>query len=193
MHPLPSHKGRLLVAAPPLTDPNFDRTVVYMLEHSADGAVGVVINRLDDPFPGDLDDWVGIVSAPARLFYGGPVDRQALIGIARTLSPAVPPAADDDSETGWSAITPNLVSVDLASTPYAIDLEINELRVFRGYSGWGPLQLEGELASDAWLVIDADDADLFDHEPADLWRRVLARQGGRLALLAKAPDDLEMN
>jgi len=65
--------------------------------------------------------------------------------------------------------------------------------VFRGYSGWGPLQLEGELASDAWLVIDADDADLFDHEPADLWRRVLARQGGRLALLAKAPDDLEMN
>jgi putative transcriptional regulator len=183
----------LLVAAPPLGDPNFDRTVVYLLEHGADGAVGLVINRLDDPFPDDLDAWEGLVSAPQQLFYGGPVDPHALIGIARTATTPSAEQPDDDAETGWSAVTADLVSVDLARSPFSLDLELAALRVFRGYSGWGPLQLEGELALDAWIVVDAIDSDIFDADPTGLWRRVLARQGGRLAMLAKAPDDLELN
>ena len=70
---------------------------------------------------------------------------------------------------------------------------ISALRVFRGYSGWGPGQLEGEIEAGAWLVLDPDPTDLFTGEPDELWRAVLRRQPGRLAWLADAPDDLAAN
>ena len=76
-------KGRLLVATPPLDDPNFDRAVIYVLEHQADGALGVVVNRpseeaLDEP----LDRWIDLQSEPATVFDGGPVEPNALIALA---------------------------------------------------------------------------------------------------------------
>ena len=70
---------------------------------------------------------------------------------------------------------------------------ISALRVFRGYAGWGPGQLEGEIEAGAWLVLDPEPTDLFTHEPDELWRTVLRRQPGRLAWLADAPDDLDAN
>ena len=70
---------------------------------------------------------------------------------------------------------------------------ISALRVFRGYSGWGPGQLEGEIEAGAWLVLDPDPDDVFTADPDELWRSVLRRQPGRLAWLAGAPDDLAAN
>src|SRR4029079_16642795 len=75
-----SAKGKLLVAAPPLADPNFDRTVVYVLEHNEDGALGVVLNRpLDDELVEGLDSWNDLLTPPSVLFEGGPVEPNALI------------------------------------------------------------------------------------------------------------------
>lgn len=68
---LPSTKGRILVAAPPLTDPNFDRTVIYMLEHSEGGALGVVLNRPSDDIDIEFDLWDALVAPPNELFSGG--------------------------------------------------------------------------------------------------------------------------
>ena len=70
---------------------------------------------------------------------------------------------------------------------------VEAVRIFRGYAGWGPGQLENEIDAGAWLVLDAEPGDLFDAEPDVLWRTVLRRQGGRLAWLADAPDDLSAN
>ena len=67
------------------------------------------------------------------------------------------------------------------------------MRVFRGYAGWGPGQLEGEIMAGAWLVFDAEPDDVFATQPEQLWRTVLRRQGGRLGWLANAPDDLSAN
>ncbi|HEY3486186.1 MAG TPA: YqgE/AlgH family protein, partial [Ilumatobacteraceae bacterium] len=81
-------KGRLLVATPPLEDPNFDRTVVYMLEHHDDGALGVIINRPTDEFLEEpLDRWIDLQSDPSAIFAGGPVEPDALIALARTTVP----------------------------------------------------------------------------------------------------------
>jgi putative transcriptional regulator len=180
-----SCKGKLLVATPPLTDPNFDRTVVYMLEHTSDGAVGVVLNRpLHEPAPGELEAWMEHMSPPATLFSGGPVDEEALIALAR-LSGAV--------DGSWSQVAEGLGSIDLMLDPYEVAQGVLALRVFRGYSGWGTLQLEDELAEGAWMVLPAEMADVFSDQPADLWRTVLRRQGGRLAWVANAPDDLSAN
>jgi len=181
-------KGRLLLATPPLGDPNFDRTVVFVLEHHDDGAVGVVINRpsieaLDEP----LDRWIDLQSAPSSIFDGGPVEVNALIALAEVREPL-----DDDGEY-LSPITDSIASADLTADPALVAAEVRGLRVFRGYAGWGPGQLEGEIDAGAWMVLDSEPGDVFTPDPEDLWRNVLRRQPGRLAWLADIPDDLSSN
>jgi putative transcriptional regulator len=164
--------GQLLVATPPLDDPNFDRSVVLMIEHQPGaGAIGVVINRpLAVDVVDGLDDWIALLSEPSVVFSGGPVEPQALIGIA---------VRGD----GWA-------TVDLSGeAPPALD----GLRLFSGYSGWSPGQLEAEIDAGAWLVLPAIASDVTCAEPSHLWRTVLRRQGGRLAWIAEAPDDLSAN
>jgi putative transcriptional regulator len=183
----PATKGRLLLAAPPLEDPNFDRTVIYVLEHHEDGAVGVVINRpsdeaLDEP----LDRWIDLQSPPSSVFEGGPVEDNALIALAATKLPVV------DNEL-LTPIVGDIASADLTADPALVASAVNEVRVFRGYAGWGPGQLDGEIAAGAWMVLDARTDDVFSREPEQLWRTVLRRQPGRLSWLANAPDDLSMN
>ncbi len=181
-------KGRLLLATPPLDDPNFDRSVVYVLEHHSDGALGVVINRPTDERLGDpLERWVDFQGRPARIFAGGPVEPDALIALA---------LSDDDVSEVTDELSPvvgRISSADLTTDPALLAGRISTVRVFRGYAGWGPGQLEGEIASGAWIVLDADPDDVFAEAPAGLWRDVLRRQGGRLAWLAMAPDDLSAN
>ena len=180
-------KGRLLVATPPLDDPNFDRTVVYIVEHHDDGALGVVLNRpLEEELEEPLERWVDVQSAPSVLFNGGPVETNALIALART-------RGDVDDAEHLAPVVGDIASADLAVDPAIVRGTIRELRVFRGYSGWGPGQLEGEIEAGAWLVLDTEPDDLFSPEPAELWRTVLRRQPGRLAWLATAPDDLTTN
>lgn len=184
--PIPgSCRGRLLVATPPLADPNFDRTVVYVLEHSDDGAVGVVVNRPSPVGPPDtLERWERWLTEPALLFEGGPVELDALIALGRLSGPL------DDA---WSPVVGDLGSVDLSLDPALVATSVVRLRIFRGYSGWGPQQLDDELAEGAWMVLDAEPDDVFTSAPGELWRAVLRRQGGRLAWVANAPDDLSAN
>lgn len=181
-------KGRLLVATPPLGDPNFDRTVVFVLEHHDDGAVGVVINRpsieaLDEP----LDRWIDLQAVPSSVFNGGPVEENALIALARTREPLA------ESDEYLSPITETIASADLTADPALVAAEVHGVRVFRGYAGWGPGQLEGEIDAGAWIVLDSEPGDVFSPEPDELWRTVLRRQPGRLAWLADVPDDLSAN
>ena len=179
-------KGRLLVASPALGDDNFDRTVVFILEHNEEGALGVIINRPSDEAEVEgLESWTELASPPAVVFHGGPVEPDALIGIARTES------ARDGA--GWAPITTSLGTVDLSESPVEIAPVLENIRIFRGYSGWSPGQLEGELSLNAWIVADAAPTDVFDHHPDDLWRNVLRRQEGSLRWLANAPDDLSAN
>ena len=81
--PLPTTKGRLLIAAPPLGDPNFDRTVVYVLEHNEHGALGVVVNRVSAPIEAAFENWTPYLAPPASAFAGGPVQVEAFIALGR--------------------------------------------------------------------------------------------------------------
>ncbi|MEM8619598.1 MAG: YqgE/AlgH family protein [Actinomycetota bacterium] len=185
-------KGRLLLATPPLVDPNFDRTVIFMLEHHDDGAIGVVINRpseesLDEP----LDRWIELQSTPSSVFLGGPVEENALIALAETAAP-IGDSGDGDGDA-LSPIVGRVASADLTADPALVADAVRGVRVFRGYAGWGPGQLDEEISSGAWLVLDSEPSDVFSAEPDQLWRTVLRRQPGRLAWLAEAPDDLSLN
>lgn len=181
-------KGRLLVATPPLEDPNFDRAVIYMLEHHHDGALGVVLNRpTEEPLDEPLDRWADLQAEPQIVFEGGPVEPDALIALALAKQPLTEPTEE------LSPVSGRVVSADLAADPAFVAGAVSVVRVFRGYAGWGPGQLDGEIEMGAWLVLDAEADDVFAATPRDLWRSVLRRQGGRLAWLATAPDDLSAN
>ena len=178
-------KGTLLVATPPLVDPNFDRTVVLLLEHGAGGAVGVVLNRPSETRVADaLPGWELLAAEPTQVFVGGPVADDAAIALGA--------ARRDDAGAGWAPVVAEVGTIDLHRDPDEVYAEISAIRVFAGYAGWGPGQLEDELAANAWVVLPSRPEDVMG-APDDLWRRVLRRQGGRLAWLANAPLDPSVN
>lgn len=183
MSPPSLHAGSLLVAAPSLVDPNFTRTVVLVCEVSRDGALGLVLNRPADSLVSDyLPQWSP--SPPAVVFVGGPVQPEVAVGLGRH---------QGAEPVGFSLIEGGLGLFDLATPEELVAGGLSHLRVFSGYAGWGPGQLEVELLSDDWIVVDAADDDAFTPDPATLWERVLRRQGGELALLAGFPQDPTLN
>lgn len=184
--PLRTTKGALLVAVPLLEEPTFHRTVVFMLQHTNDGALGLVINRpTEELHVAVIDPWMHELSDPPVLFNGGPVQSNTLIAVA-----ALGITADTD---GFAPLAHGLGTVDLSILADELAEGIQHLRVFRGYAGWGPGQLEDELDEGAWLVMPYVIGDVFTPNPLGLWRNVLRRNGGRTALLADAPNELSWN
>jgi putative transcriptional regulator len=179
--------GKLLIAEPMLGDPNFERSVVLMIEHTEEGALGVVLNRPTDlEVVTVLDEWARLAAHPAVLYVGGPVEQNGVIALGRRARP-------DEPTVGWSQVLGDLGTVDLHQEPAAVADELAGIRFFAGYSGWGPGQLESELAQDAWMVVDAVVDDVFAPDPETMWRSVLRRQGGKLSMLANFPPHPSMN
>ena len=183
--PPASLRGRLLVATPVLRDGTFDRTVILLLEHGVDGAVGVVLNRPSDlDLAGPLPEWRGAAAEPGVVFVGGPVAQGGAICLGRAASVAA---------TGWEAVVGPVGVVDLSRPASDVLGMVEEVRVFTGYAGWGSGQLEGELEAGAWLVVPAVPDDALSPDPGSLWRTVLRRQGGASAWLANYPEDPSLN
>jgi putative transcriptional regulator len=179
--------GQLLVATPALADPNFARAVVLILQHDDDGALGVVVNRATSVPVGDvLPSWEDLATAPPVLFHGGPVSRNSALGLARV-------AAADKEPIGWRRLEGPVGLVDLDTPTELISGGLGDLRIFAGYAGWAAGQLEAEIDSGSWFVVDALPGDAFVTRPADLWRSVLRRQPGELAMVSTFPDDPTMN
>jgi putative transcriptional regulator len=179
--------GHLLVATPALRDPNFDRTVVLLVAHEEGGALGVVLNRATEvPVDEVLGPWGGIASEPAVVFEGGPVQPEAAICLARVRSVS-------GEQRGFSRIEGALATVDLSADPDTMRDELLEVRVFAGYAGWSPGQLEDEIATGSWLTFASLPSDPFTARPDDLWSMVLRRQGGMVAAVAMFPADPTLN
>lgn len=184
-------RGRLLVSSPALTDPNFDRTVILLVEHGPDGALGVVLNRpsemaLDDVLP----QWDSRAAAPAAMFIGGPVQPNAVICLARTDGDLGGDPGGNDL-IGTTAV-PGIGLLDLDGDRDAVAADL-VLRCFAGYAGWTAGQLEVEIDEGSWFVVDPHPDDPFVPHPSRLWQTVLARQPGKLARYALYPLDPTVN
>lgn len=170
--------GKLLIATPILIDPNFYRTVILMLQHDEEGTVGVVLNRpTAEPVEEHLPEWAQRTKPPHTIHYGGPVEPEVAIGLSNTVE-------------GMSAGVPGLNLVDLSSAPSTHTGP--SVRIYSGYAGWGSGQLESELATGSWYVVQASPDDPFD-DPSGQWRRVLRRQPNFLSLVSTFPDDVRLN
>ncbi|MFF3393188.1 YqgE/AlgH family protein [Streptomyces sp. NPDC002669] len=178
--------GRLLVATPALADPNFDRAVVLLLDHDEEGSLGVVLNR---PTPVGVRDilmpWAGLAGEPDVVFQGGPVSLDSALGVA-----VIP---GDEGPLGWRRVYGAIGLVDLEAPPELLAAALGSLRIFAGYAGWGPGQLETELSEGAWYVVESEPGDVSSPRPEHLWRAVLRRQRSELAMIATYPDDPSLN
>ncbi len=178
-------KGRLLVATPALVDPNFFRTVVLIIEHADEGAAGVVLNRPSELelVGSPLEGWNEVAAHPQLVFVGGPVSPSDAVCLARKGAAA--------TVEGWRPVVDGIGLLDLNQDEARSS--VDGLRVFAGYAGWSPGQLEDEIEDGSWYVLEADPNDALSADPATLWRQVLKRQGGKLALVSSFPLDPAMN
>jgi len=182
---LQPERGRLLISEPFLPDPNFERTVVLLCEHNAEGSFGFVLNKPSILKVNEVME--DMVSLDNLVYVGGPVQQDTLHFIHRNVS--VINAVEIVSNVYWGGDFENLVT--LCDTK---QLAGGDIRFFLGYSGWGPGQLESELEQDSWIVCDfVTDQLLFDTDPQNMWRKALDNMGGRFSMYSNYPVDPRLN
>jgi putative transcriptional regulator len=170
-------RGQLLIAAPSLFD-YFRRTVVLVIEHTEEGAMGVVLNRESETRVADaVPQLAELADGDELVRIGGPVAPQSVVALGEF----------GDIEEAGTAVTGQLGTLD----PDAGNESLRRLRVYAGYAGWSAGQLEAELEQEAWVVAPAEEEDPFSE--GDIWSRALERRGGAYRLLATMPPDPSQN
>jgi putative transcriptional regulator len=175
-----SLQGQLLISSPILHDPNFRRTVVFMTHHDVEGAMGLVLSRPSEIRVADaVPELAELPGADEFVYVGGPVQPEAVVVlIEHEGEPEAP-------------IVGNVAFMQAGTD--LVELDVLRARVFAGYSGWGPGQLEAELEESSWIVVPAEPEDVFAPDPDELWRTVVHRKGGKFALIATMPYDPRLN
>ncbi|MEV0370698.1 YqgE/AlgH family protein [Streptomyces sp. NPDC050636] len=170
-----------------------------------------------------LAPWAALAGEPGVVFQGGPVSLDSALGVAvvpgsvsgesgipSVESGALPGGADaevagapaaetaermpsGDEPLGWRRVHGAIGLVDLEAPPELLAAVLGSLRIFAGYAGWGPGQLEDELVEGAWYVVESEPGDVSSPDPEQLWRAVLRRQRNELAMVATYPDDPSLN
>lgn len=179
-------RGRLLLAEPFLGDPNFNRSVILLLEHSAEGSLGFVLNN---PLVGiqlnDLTiDWPDFKST---IFEGGPVQKDSLFFL-HNKGDLIPGSKEIMPGIYWGGdVEPlkNLIEVGL--------IKENDIRFFLGYSGWAEQQLEEELSQNSWIVTELGQINIFAANVAELWQRILRQGDDTQRLWANSPVNPQLN
>ena len=180
-----SLRGKLLIASPALVDPNFHRTVILIAEHTDEGAMGLVLNRPAETLVADVvPDLSPLAEEDAPVYFGGPVASDSVIVLAEF----------DDPELAGVLLDADLGFVGSESGEMsAVADGVRRARIYAGHAGWGPGQLEDELAEEAWIVESPLRDELFSDDPEGLWSAVLRRKGREFALLSTMPPDPSLN
>ncbi|ELR71476.1 hypothetical protein C900_02539 [Fulvivirga imtechensis AK7] len=178
-------KGSLLISEPFLPDPNFERTVVLLCEHSSEGSFGFVLNKVSAVTLEEIMEDVNSFNEP--VYIGGPVQQDTLHFIHRA-----------NYLEGGVEVSPGLYwGGNFEQLMILIDtkqIKAEDFRFFIGYSGWGAGQLEDELKTDSWIVANHATPDLvFEEDGENLWRAVLKQLGGRYNIYSNYPTDPRLN
>ena len=208
--------GCLLVATPMLTEEEFARTVVLLLDHDDDGSLGVILNRVGDLEVNDvLPTWAAAVEQKVAwplLFDGGPVAEDTAVGVAalhpgrfgafgarsRILDDPDSVIARDLVDGGalrpvGSGLWSEWALVDLDADAAVVASQVAAIGIFAGYAGWSAGQLQAEIDEGAWYVVGSSARDLTQSRTDDVWARVLRRQRSELAFVAGLPAEPERN
>jgi putative transcriptional regulator len=161
------HKGKLLVASRELPDPNFAKTVILLVDYSADGVVGLILNRRSTiPISRALDELRAAKNRPDPVYAGGPVGENGVLALLRSSSP--PGDAQRVLADVYLVANKDLLEKTVASTT-----DPKKFRVYLGYAGWTEPQLENEVNLGAWFIFQGTAAAVFDNDPDSLWTRLI--------------------
>ena len=178
-----SLKGHLLIAGPALVDPNFWRSVVLVGEHSDEGALGVILNRASEATVDEaVPELAVLADEMGSVHVGGPVQPSAIVVLADFVEP----------ERAGALVVDSVGFLPAEVDPETLG-ELRRARVYAGYAGWGPGQLDGELEEGSWIVEPALAEDVFTAAPDTLWSDVLKRKGGPFGVLALMPPNPSLN
>lgn len=179
-------KGKLLIAEPTLTgDVSFNRSVVLLAEHNEEGSVGFILNK---PLEYDISDLVTEIDAPFKVFNGGPVEQDNLYFIHK-----VPHLIEGSIEISdgiyWGG--------DFEKTIQHINnktITENDIRFFLGYSGWSSLQLDQELSSKSWVVVNNEyESNIIQKSSIAFWKEKMVELGGDYLIWSNAPENPTLN
>ncbi len=178
-----SLKGQLLVAGASIFGPAFRQAVVLVADHDETSALGFVLNRPSDLVAAEAAEALaGLPLADPRIYFGGPVQPGAVAIVGEL----------DHPDFAGNLIFDSIGMLGMG--PDGIESEgARRAKVFSGYAGWGPGQLEGELEEGAWVIEDARPDDVFTADPENLWRDVLRRKGGEFVMLSTMSPDPSAN
>ncbi|MFT8394688.1 YqgE/AlgH family protein [Propionibacterium sp.] len=179
--------GELLVCSSGQGAGFFDQAVVLLLDNDESGAIGVALNKPSTtPVSNVLPAWADQLNPPPVLFAGGPVTPNGAICLAKVLDRSEEPP-------GWRPVVGDVGLLHLDTPVEIVNGAYSDVRVFAGYAGWEPGQLEGELKRGVWFLSTLHEEDIFGTSTEGLWRRVLRRQGGEAALLSAFTEDPSRN
>jgi putative transcriptional regulator len=178
-------KGRLLVSEPYLPDPNFERTIILLCEHSDEGSFGFVLNKLSTTTVNEvIEDGKNVDNI---IYIGGPVQQDTLHFIHR--HPGLEDAVEISDGIFWGGNFERLIF--LLETK---QIQLADVKFFLGYSGWSAGQLDEELKVESWIVSDQiTDELVFETDPETMWQKVLKNMGGRFSVYSNYPVDPRLN
>ncbi|UMB60858.1 YqgE/AlgH family protein [Lutibacter sp. A80] len=178
-------KGKLLIAEPSiLNDKEFNRSVIYLTEHSQDGCIGFIINR---PTEFVLSDLIPEIDCDFTVYSGGPVDQENLYFIHK-VPELIPDSIQIDAEFYWGG---NFNSLTKLLNEKII--EFSDIRFFLGYSGWSIEQLNEEINESTWIITKNKYPNLLTIKSDEIWRNQLMAFGGEYQIWANAPKNPALN
>ncbi len=189
-------QGYFLISEAELLDPNFQRTVVLMIQHDEEGAFGLVVNRLLDVTLGQvLPEFTESAAGELPIYQGGPVQPQFLF----TIHSGLPEDLKSDQASSpieHVVFEPAFPSIEgyLQNEWASLPLESRPpVHLYAGYAGWGSGQLEDELEHNAWIVRPAAAKHIFSRTPGEGWRQALGELGGMHKIVAETGYKPSMN
>lgn len=178
-------KGKLLIAEPSiLNDNSFNRTIIFLTEHTVNNSVGFILNR---PLNYSVNDLIPDIDCSFKIYQGGPVEQDNLYFVHK-IPELIPESIEVANGIFWGGNFNSLK--ELLNNNL---LKSSDIRFFLGYSGWENKQLENEINQNSWFVAENNTNTIFSTEEEDLWRKKLLEKGGEYKIWANAPSDFNLN
>lgn len=179
-----SYKGKILISTPDISGDIFSRSVVLVIEHNDSGAFGLILNKKNSQMSSKFKDFFDF---KIEVYDGGPVENDKVFFIVK----------GKKVTEAYTEITPEFyLTEDIESIISAVlngELDINNVKIFSGYSGWTALQLDGEIQRKVWTVVDVYNLDYTLPNDQTLWKSIMQNLGGQFLLWANSPEDISLN
>ncbi|MBO6183179.1 hypothetical protein AB670_00677 [Chryseobacterium sp. MOF25P] len=179
-----SYKGKILISTPDISGDIFSRSVVLIIDHSESGAFGLILNKKNSKMSNRFKNFFDF---EIEVYDGGPVENDKVFFIIK---------GKKVTENFTEINNEYYLTEDIETIINAVlqnEISIQDVKIFSGYSGWSPSQLENEVLQKVWTVVDVYNLDYTLPNDHTLWKSIMQNLGGEYLLWANAPEDISLN